>query len=112
MNQAIDNALNDVRNAFPSIYSKDDVVTILEALKEHVNESVSIDKERLKARLEDVIDRASRNFDEDIISDVEFRIAGSNEVEIASCDIDTSNISSVIYEAVEEAIDEMIPDAE
>jgi len=112
MKQAIDNAINRVNVSFPSVYSKDDVVTILEELKEHIGESINVDKEKLKARLENVIERCSNNFDEDLISDVEFRIEYSNTIEINSCSIDTGAISSAIYEAVEEAIDEMFPDAE
>lgn len=112
MKQAIDNAINDVRNSFPSIYSKDDVIIVLEGLKEHIGESINVDKEKLKAKLENVIERASNNFDEDIISNVEFRIDYGNTIEIDSCDIETDTISRTMYEAVEEAIDDMFPDAE
>jgi hypothetical protein len=112
MKQAIDNALNEVRNSFPSIYSKDDVISILEGLKESADRTFTPDTKKLKEVLEDVIQRASNNFDEDLISDVEFRIEYSNTIEIDSCSIDTNAISSTIYEAVEEAIDELFPEAE
>ena len=111
MNQAIDNALIDVRNSFPSIYSKDDVISILEGLKDHVNDSFAPDKQKLKDVLENVIQRASNNFDEDLISDPSFTIEYGNTIELDGCNIDTDTISSTIYEAVEEAIDELFPDA-
>jgi hypothetical protein len=112
MKQAIDNALNDVRSSFPSIYSKDDVISILEGLKDSVDSTFAPDKQKLKDVLENVIERASNNFDEDLISDPSFTIEYGNTIELDGCNIDTDTISSTIYEAVEEAIDELFPDAE
>jgi hypothetical protein len=112
MKQAIDNALTEVRNSFPSIYSKDDVISILEGLKDNADSTFTPDKQKLKDVLENVIQRVARNFDEDLISDVEFRIEYGNTIEIDSCSIDTDSISSTMYEAVEEAIDELFPDTE
>ena len=112
MKQAIDNALNDVRNAFPSIYSKDDVISILEGLKDSGDSTFAPDKQKLKDVLENVIQRASNNFDKDLVSDLSFMIEYGNTIELDDCSIDTDNISSTIYEAVEEAIDDLFPDAE
>jgi len=112
MKQAIDNALNEVRNSFPSIYSKDDVISILEGLKDSADRTFAPDTKKLKDVLENVIQRASNNFDKDLVSDLSFTIEYGNTIELDDCSIDTDCISSTIYEAVEEAIDELFPDTE
>lgn len=113
MNTQIANKIELVRNSFPSIFSKDDVLRLLEDLS---NETASVEQqqpaqttdssifdkifsdenvEKLANLIYDSLDSSGR----DIIDDYDLSISG-REVEIDSVDFNNYEIKSCIESAV------------
>ena len=108
-------AINTINASFPSIWSKDDVLQLINKIDENeVDESNFVgfvDKDKLTKKIREAVDNAISGMNTDEIVDVstcEFSIRNGNEVELDSVDVNSSNIIDTVIADVEEAIDEYI----
>lgn len=101
-------AINTINASFPSIWSKDDVLQLINKIDEG---TASFDTENLIEKIKDAVDTALNNLSNDEIVDAsscEFTIRNGNEIEIDSIGINTSDIVDAIMTDVVEAIEEYI----
>ena len=111
MKQTFENTKTTVKNSISSIFSKDDVIAILNSLETQLqNEqpSLDIDKVRFYSKLESLIDNNIGNLDSDDIVDfgsAELSLDYNNKVIIDGIDINDS-LSSYCLNGVEDLIDE------
>jgi len=111
MKQTFKNTKITVKNSISSIFSKDDVIAILNSLETQLqNEqpSLDIDKVKFYSKLESLIDKNINNIDLSHIVDydsAEFSLDYNNKVVIDVIDID-SNVLSNCLNGVEDLIDE------
>jgi len=111
MKQTFENTKTTVKNSISSIFSKDDVIAILNSLETQLqNEqpSLDIDKVKFYSKLESLIDKNINNIDLSHIVDydsAEFSLDYNNKVVIDVIDID-SNVLSNCLNGVEDLIDE------
>jgi len=111
MKQTFENTKITVKNSISSIFSKDDVIAILNSLETQLqNEqpSLDIDKVKFYSKLESLIDKNINNIDLSHIVDydsAEFSLDYNNKVVIDVIDID-SNVLSNCLNGVEDLIDE------
>lgn len=99
--------ISNVNKSLSSIYSKDDVLKMLNEL----SDNNSIDKEKLLDKIRDAVENAVDNLDKDDIIDEDscsFEIKNNNEVTLENVDIETKKIISNIMIDVESAIDEFV----
>lgn len=102
--KSIQEAVASVQNAFPSIYTKDDVVKLLNSIEIEAPKGITkIDKQIVKDLSEAIMDELRSNVDNLGCSDVcdlssaEFELYG-NEIQLSSVDIDTEEITrNVVY---------------
>ena len=110
MKQTFENTKTTVKNSISSIFSKDDVIAILNSLETQLqNEqpSLDIDKVRFYSKLESLIDNNIGNLDSDDIVDfgsAELSLDYNNKVIIDGIDINDS-LSSYCLNGVEDLID-------
>ena len=107
----IQQAVASVQNAFPSIYTKDDVIKLLESIQiEESSGKLSNEQiEELTRSIQETVARAIRNFDtRDIVdnSTAEFSIGYSNTLELDSVDVDLDNLNDQIESTIEETVTE------
>jgi hypothetical protein len=110
-------AITKVENAFPSIFTKDDVIVLLRELSDAIendddvaNGGLIMDKDTLLDKIRGAVDNAINNMSNDEIvdtSDTEFNIRNGNEIEIESIGIHTSDIIDVVMREVDEVLDEV-----
>jgi len=111
MKQTFENTKTTVKNSISSIFSKDDVIAILNSLETQLqNEqpSLDIDKVRFYSKLESLIDNNIDNLDSGDIIDfdsAELSLDYNNKVVIDVIDINSS-LSSHCLDGVEDLIDE------
>ena len=111
MKQTYENTKITVKNSISSIFSKDDVIAILNSLETQLqNEqpSLDIDKVRFYSKLESLIDNNIGNLGSDDIVDfdsAELSLDYHNKVIIDGIDINSS-LSSYCLNGVEDLIDE------
>ena len=100
----IQQAVASVENAFPSIYTKDDVIKLLNSIEiEAPKGTAKIDKQIVKDLSEAIMDELRSNVGNLGCSEVcdlssaEFELYG-NEIQLSSVDIDTDEITrNVVY---------------
>jgi len=113
----VQGAITKVENAFPSIFTKDDVVILLSELSDAIendddvtNGGLIMDKETLLDKIRGAVDDAITNMSNDEIVDIsstEFNIRNGNEIEIESIGINTSDIINEVMLEVDEVLDEV-----
>jgi hypothetical protein len=113
----VQGAITKVENAFPSIFTKDDVVILLSELSDAIendddvtNGGLIMDKETLLDKIRGAVDDAITNMSNDEIVDIsstEFNIRNGNEIEIESIGINTSDIIDEVMREVDEVLDEV-----
>jgi hypothetical protein len=118
----IQGAITKVENAFPSIFTKDDVIVLLGELSDAIenddevsNGGLIMDKEPLLDKIRKAVDSAINNMSNDEIVDTsstDFNIRNGNEIEIESIGINTSEIIDEVMREVEEVLDEVYENAE
>ncbi len=122
MNTQFANKIDLVRNSFPSVFSKDDVIRLIEDLSNETESTQNLqqhldhlDKPTQDARIlidEEMDELASRisnklcRMGTGLIEDYELSISG-REIEIDDVTIDESNIEYEVKEIIEEYIKEL-----
>ena len=108
--KSIQEAVASVQNAFPSIYTKDDVIKLLESIE--ITSAPGFSQETIGKLIDAVTDATTRTIDRMDHSEVvdndsaEFSIGYNNRIELDSVDVDTSAISDEVETAVQDAINE------
>lgn len=107
----IQQAVASVQNAFPSIYTKDDVIKLLESIQiEESSGKLSNEQiEELTESIQEKVARAIRNFDtSDIVdnSTAEFSIGYSNTLELDGVDVDLQSLNDEIEGTIESTVTE------
>jgi hypothetical protein len=105
MNQVFDNARNRVANAFPSIYSKDDVIKLIDELQNEVTQQpqTKVDFEELKQALLEAVERKIDNLDSTDVVDydsADMMMGYRNQVELESIDINSGTLFDEISTAI------------
>ncbi len=118
----IQGAISKVQNAFPSIFTKDDVIILLGELSDAIendddvsNGGLIMDKEPLLEKIRRAVDSVINNMSNDDIVDTsstDFSIRNGNEIEIESIGINTSDIIDEVVREIEEVLDEVYENAE
>lgn len=101
-------AIEKVENSFPSIFTREDVITLLNQIDTN---GVEFDKEGLITKLRDAVDNAVNNLRNDEIVDYsscDFTIRNGNEIEVESIGINTDTIVDEVMKDIESEIDEYI----
>lgn len=108
----IQQAVASVENAFPSIYTKDDVIKLLNSIEIQAPSGIAkIDKQIVKDLTEAIMDEIRDNVENLGCSDVcdlgsaEFELYG-NEIQLSSLDIDTEEITSNVVSGISDVIEE------
>ena len=107
----IQQAVASVQNAFPSIYTKDDVIKLLESIEiQQSSGKLSNEQiEELTQSIQEKVSRAIRNFDTgDIVdnSTAEFSIGYNNTLELDSVDVDLNSLDDEIESTIESTVTE------
>jgi uncharacterized protein (UPF0335 family) len=109
----IQQAVASVENAFPSIYTKDDVVKLLNSIEiETPKSGFKVTKEQIEELVENIESRLERNANnlstEDVVdmSSAEFSIGYGNCIELDSIDINSSDITSEMMSGVQDVIED------
>ena len=107
----IQQAVASVQNAFPSIYTKDDVIKLLESIQiqESSGKLSNEQIQELTESIQEKVARAVRNFDTgDVVdySTAEFSIGYSNTLELDSVDVDLNNLNDEIECTIESTVTE------
>jgi hypothetical protein len=115
-------AITKVENAFPSIFTKNDVIILLGELSDAIendddvsNGGLIMDKEPLLEKIRRAVDSVINNMSTDDIVDTsstDFSIRNGNEIEIESIGINTSDIIDEVVREIEEVLDEVFENAE
>ncbi|NBR26450.1 MAG: hypothetical protein EBU08_22255 [Micrococcales bacterium] len=111
----IQQAVASVQNAFPSIYTKDDVIKLLESIQiPEENVVVGLTRSQLddlcRAVVNQVNDNAE-NLDRDCVDtdSAEFELNG-NEISLYGVDLDTREIARVVVDGIGDVIEEFFED--
>ena len=117
MKEKIESAIANVQTAFPSIFSKEDVVSILESLHaeieseeetEVVNSGLSADQiDELVEKIQEAISRKMDRMDtSDVVdtSTAEFNINYGNTLELESVDVNVDEIADEINSTVDDEV--------
>lgn len=105
-------AIEKVENSFPSIWSREDVLSLLSKIDEGEG---SFDKDKLLDRIKDAVDNAVNNMSNDEIVDIsscEFEIRSGNEIYIDSIGINTDDIIDNVMREVGEVIEQFVEEKE
>lgn len=105
-------AIDTINASFPSIWSKDDVLQLINKIDEG---TASFDKDKLMDKIHDAIENAINGMSNDEIldtSECEFEIRNGNEIVIDSIGVNTSDIVDAVSHDIAEAIDEFIEELE
>lgn len=111
-------AVASVENAISSIFSKEDVINLLNSIEidppaenEGLTSGVTLTKKQIEELCEKICDQIKDNADNLSTSDVvdlgsaEFSVSG-NYIELDSVDIDTSNITDTVVDGIGDVIEE------
>jgi hypothetical protein len=106
-------AINTINTSFPSIWSREDVLQLINRIDVPEQEKLEgfINKEKMLEKIRNAVENAINGMSNDEIVDIsscEFEIRNGNEIEIDSIGINTSDIADNIMADVEEAVDEYI----
>lgn len=104
-------AIETIENSFPSIWSKDDVLSLLNQIDESI---ADFDKDELIKKIKSAVKESIEQMsDEDIVDEdtFEFSITRGNEIVVDSFSVKTSRIVENVVESVEEAINEYIEES-
>ena len=115
----IQQAVASVQNAFPSIYTKDDVIKLLESIVIEPSEQVAsgLTKSQIEELCKRVVAQVKENADNLDSSDVvdtstaEFSLS-YNEIQLDSVDIDTRNIVDEVVNGIGDVIEEYFDELE
>lgn len=113
----IQQAVASVQNAFPSIYTKDDVIKLLESIQiqessgKLSNEQIEELTRSIQERVVRVIDRADVSEVVDLGS-AEFEISYNNQLELSSVDLDLSGLESEVECTIESTVTKFFEDLE
>ena len=102
-------AIDTINASFPSIWSKDDVLQLINKIDE--GDKGFIDREKILEKIRESVDNAIGGMSNDDIvdcSECEFNIRNGNEIELESVSVNTSEIVDEVMKEVEDAIDEYI----
>lgn len=105
-------AINTINTSFPSIWSREDVLQLIERIDEG---TTSFNQEELVNKIRSAVDDAINGMSNNDIVDIsscEFEIRNGNEIEIDSIGINTSDIIDQIMADVESAIDDYVAELE
>jgi Txe/YoeB family toxin of Txe-Axe toxin-antitoxin module len=111
MNQVFDNARTKVLSAFPSIYTKDDVIKLIDELQTEVTKQPQTDiatLEELKQNLLETLERKIDNLDSADLVDfdsADFMIGYRNTIEIESIDVNNSTLFNEIETMINDEFD-------
>lgn len=110
--KSIQEAVASVENAFPSIYTKDDVIKLLNSIELEPSEQVAngLTNEQIEdlcRRIVDQVKENAENLDSDIVDkdSAEFELYG-NEISVSSVDIDTREIAREVVNGIGDTIEE------
>jgi hypothetical protein len=94
--------INEITEHFPSVYTKDDVVKLINLLDDTQQK---IDVEELKRKIRNKLERLSS---EDVIdySSVELSMSYDNRVEVESMEVQTDTIMDEIEEVIDDYFEE------
>ena len=105
-------AIATINASFPSIWSKDDVLQLINKIDEG---TAGFDSDKLIDKIREAVDNAINNMSNDEIVDVsstEFVIRNGNEIEVDSIGINTNdivdNVMTDVVEAIEDYIEESV----
>ena len=101
-------AIEKVENSFPSIWSKDDVLSLLNQINEGTE---TFDTDKLVEKIKDAVENAINGMSNDDIVDIsscDFVIRNGNEIEIDSIGINTSDIVNDVMVSVVDTIEEFM----
>jgi predicted metal-dependent hydrolase len=117
MTQKIESAIANVQTAFPSIFSKEDVVSILEGLLAEVDSeeetevvTSGLNEDQISELIQKIQESISRKMDRMDTSDLvdtstaEFNINYGNTLELESVDVNGDYIADEVNEVVDEEI--------
>lgn len=118
VNNIFDKEITSALDGFPSVYSKDDLICVVNRIRLEINEleqpKPEIDKEALSVIFQEVICQFTRQLernDNEYIdyANAEFSINYNNTVEVENIDIITENVTesleSILEEVFYEALD-------
>jgi predicted RNase H-like HicB family nuclease len=101
-------AIDTINASFPSIWSKDDVLQLINKIDEGEG---SIDREKLLEKIKEAVESGIEGMSNDEIvdkSECDFDVRNGNEIVLDSFGINTSDIVDNVMSDVENAIDEYI----
>jgi hypothetical protein len=103
-------AIQTIETSFPSIWSKEDVIKLINK----IDEGTGFDADNLIDKIKDAVENAINGMSNDEIVDTsncEFEIRNGNEIQVDSVEVNTSdiveNVMKDIVAAIEEYIDEL-----
>lgn len=122
MNKFIEEEIEKVDNAFPSIYTKHDVITLLRSLNESITSepvpsAIHITERAVSALVEEVVIKCQDYLDNwspsDHIDEIDLTLNYDNRIEVENITIDVDGLlSSVIYELnAAELLDQLVKDS-
>jgi hypothetical protein len=106
-------AINTINTSFPSIWSREDVLQLIERIDVPEQQKIEgfIDREKILEKIKDAVETAINGMNNDDIVDMsecEFDIRNGNEIVLDSFGVNTSDIVDNVMSDVEGAIDEYI----
>ena len=107
--KSIQEAVASVQNAFPSIYTKDDVIKLLESIE--ITSAPKFSEEVIEKLIDAVTTATTRKIErldtEDLVEtgSAEFEL-NYNEISLSSVDVNTGTIADEVETAVQDAINE------
>jgi hypothetical protein len=117
VNNIFDKEITSALDGFPSVYSKDDLICVVNRIRFEINEldlpKPEIDKEALNTMFQEVIGQFSRQLERngnDYVdySSAEFNIAYNNTIEVENVDIIIDNITESLEGILEEVFYEAL----
>ena len=117
VNNIFDKEITSALDGFPSVYSKDDLICVVNRIRFEINEldlpKPEIDKEALNTMFQEVIDQFSRQLERNNVeyvdySSAEFGIEYNNVLEVSNIDIIVDNITESLEGILEEVFYETL----
>ena len=108
--KSIQEAVASVQNAFPSIYTKDDVIKLLESIE--ITSAPTFSQETIEKLIDAVTTATTKRIERMNMQDVvdkdsaEFSIGYHNVIELDSVDVDTCAVADEVETVVQDAINE------
>ena len=114
----IQQAVASVQNAFPSIYTKDDVVKLLESIEiESPKSSSKLSQDQINDLCRQIVAQVkenAENLDNDCIDrdSAEMSMGYSNTVELDSVEFDTSEVANQVVDGIGDVIETFFEELE